>query len=970
MSALEYAHSRGVLHYNLSPRNVILANELIVTGFGQGGLEENRTPLLDGPLLFREARYLAPEQILGQIQDARTDLYALGAILYELFTGRPPFKGTEQEVIRAHLYLRPEPPSRLNPQLSRSLEYLILKLLAKSPAERYATAHQTRQILSDVIVGDEETAGLSRLLYREQNRLIGRESELEHMEASRDAVRQTDSPRLLLVRGERGIGKSRLVAEFLLRSIEALDFTVVMGRCDDLGAPYTPYAEILSTIFNKGFVNPQAIADQAMHLTLQIPSLVPILGPYQINGTSHVSTNSQRAQWYFFETVLHVLAKLGPAIIFIEDASYLDEASSALTRFLIRRGQLPLLVVAAGRDDEEANPWLTAFQGSRQEIINVEPLIEPEIKAYLTSLMDSDVSDDVVAMIQKRTRGNPYFIEEIVSYLVSKSVLIQDETGLWNYNPNGNADVLPPSLMQAFSQRMEKLAESRRIEDLTEGSRHALAAAAAIGTEFDVGVWTATLASEEQGQEILVLDTLEEALALRLVRQTGERSYMFDPVDIADVLISSQPIARQHDLHRRIAEVLSQEGADPIIVSHHFQQAGLTGQAAHHLQLAGARAIVDEAVDEAITYFDRALVLVESLNGYETLGKLYRQKGALAASTRAFEQALKLAERVRDTPGRARILNELAQVSLLNNLYDDARRAAANVLTLPGASDIDRATAESDLGKISWLTGHLDEAENWCRKSLETFEQTRDQVCFAEVSNLLGQVYFFRGSFAEATKAINRSLGIRTALKDEAGQAYCLNNLGRIDIDLGKFDQAQMQLAKAQQLFEQAGSAKGLMLVYTNQGRALLRQNQPGHALPILTMALDQAKQLRPPTAYHLADMYLVLAQVNLKLGNFGQAKASTEDALSLVEVTGNQDYMAVAQATLAQINAAEGESSTANTLFQRAIEHHSEFGYPAASLHTRLMYARFLADQEHGQEAEVLERTVRAEAERFGIYL
>jgi tetratricopeptide (TPR) repeat protein len=571
-------------------------------------------------------------------------------------------------------------------------------------------------------------------------------------------------------------------------------------------------------------------------------------------------------------------------------------------------------------------------------------------------------------MVHKRTRGNPYYIEEIVSYLVTRNVLIQDGSGLWNYNPNGTADVLPPSLMQAFSLRMEKLAESRRIEDLTETSRQALAAAATIGAEFDVEIWTATLELDDGDQAAVALATLEEAMALRLVRQTGEKSFMFDPVDIADVLFSSQPETRQRKLHRQIAEVLSQKGTDPIDVSHHYQQAGLTAQAAHYLERAGVKAMADEAIDEAITYFDRALVLMESLTGYETLGSLYRQKGALAASTRAFEQALKLAEHARDTVGKARILNELTRVSLMNNLYDDARQAAATVLTLQGVSGADRATAEFHLGKISWVTGHLSQAEDWCRRSLETFEATRDQVRFATVSNQLGLIYFSRGRLAEATQAINRSLGIHITLKDFTGQAYCLNNLGRIAIDEGKFDQAQAQLAEAQQLFEAADYARGLMLVFTNQGRVLLRQDRSGQALPVLRKALEQAKKLRPPTAYHLADMYLVVAQANLKRGNLSQAKASTEDALSLLQVTGNQDYVAAGQATLAQINAAEGETSTANTLFQRAIEQHNKAGNPTALLDTRLKYAHFLAEQDRVKEAEALEQAAREEAGRLGI--
>jgi anti-anti-sigma factor len=970
LSALEYAHSRGVIHYSLSPRNVLLADELKLTGFGLGGLEDSHAPLLKGPLLLHEAPYLAPEQILGQIRDARTDLYALGAVLYELFTGRSPFSGAEQAVMQAHLYREPVPPGQLNPQLSRSLEYLILKLLAKNPDERYATAHQTRQILSGVIVGDEETTGLSTLLYRDQKPLFGRDLELAQMETVRDAVHQSKTPRLLLVRGETGIGKSRLVAEFLLRCIVDLDLTAVFGRCNDYGAPYTPYAEILTTIFNKGFVNPQSLAEQSIHLTHQIPGLASILGPYQADSPNQVATSSQHAQWYFFETVLRVLAKLGPAILFIDDAAHLDEASVALTRFLIRRGQLPLMIILAGRDDEEANPWLTAFQSSKKEIIHLQPLLEPEVKSYLASLIGGHISDDVVAMVQKRTHGNPYFVEEIVNHLIEKNVVFQDEAGAWMYQPNGQTSLLPPSLMESFSQRMEKLAESRRIEDLTEGSRQALTAAATIGAEFDLETWLATLASEAGPQEALAMDILDEAVALRLLRQTGEKRYTFDPVDIADVLVSSQPAGRLRDMHRRIAAVLSQQAADPITISHHFQEAELTAEAARYLEKAGGQAITAGAIDEAITYYDRALVLVESLTGYETLGNLYRQNGAFAASTRAFEQALKLAERADDTPARARIRNELARVSLLNNMYDEARQAALAVLDLSGVSATERAKAEAHLGTVSWVTGQLTEAETWCGKSLKTFAVSGDQEQFAAVSNQLGLVSFSRGRLAAAVEAISRALEIYTALNDGPGRAQCLNNLGRIAIDLGEFEQAQEQFSRAQELFEKANDVEGLMLVYTNRGRGLLRQGQPRNALLILRQAVDQAKQLRTPTAYFLGDMYLVFAQANLQCGNLSQAKDSTEDALSLVEVAGNEEYIAAALATLAQINEAEGEYSSANTLFERALALFEEIGNTAALLSTRLKYAQFLAAQDRLQEAEFLELAAREEAGRLGLYL
>ena len=149
--ALEHAHTNNVIHTDLKPQNIFITeNRLKVSGFGQGRLVEGRH-LLNSPFLFMSAPYLAPEQILGQSLDIHTDLYALGAIIYELFTGTPPFVGVDQAVKRAHLNQPPRPPRELNPHIPLPLEELTLKLLAKNPNNRYANIQQVKNIISSLI---------------------------------------------------------------------------------------------------------------------------------------------------------------------------------------------------------------------------------------------------------------------------------------------------------------------------------------------------------------------------------------------------------------------------------------------------------------------------------------------------------------------------------------------------------------------------------------------------------------------------------------------------------------------------------------------------------------------------------------------------------------------------------------------------------------------------------------------------
>ena len=968
VSALEYTHSRGIIHYNLTPDNILMADTPKLCNFGLGSLRHNH-PLLEEPVLLQEAAYLAPEQILSRAPDARTDLYAFGVIMYELFTGQPPFIGSDQTVMEAHLKQSPLPPRIRNPRLARSLEYLLVQLLSKDPNERYATAHQTRQILSNLIIYDEDKSELAALLDRDAKSLVDRAEELQSMQSVWQAVQQSRTPRLLVVQGEMGIGKSRLVAEFLVRHLVNQDFTVVMGRCDEFGAPYTPYAEILTTIFNRGLVTPEAVVNQAGHLIRQIPNLAPILNSPQLTSSGDGSTNSQRAQWHFFETVLLVLAKLGPTALFLEDAAFLDEASIALTRFLIRRGQLPLLIIVAGRDDEGTTVWLDALQSLEKEIITLTPLQASAIKTYLVSLVGGAVSETVVKTVQRRTHGNPYFITEITHHLIELGILYQTEAGSWEYDSQKGTGALPPTLIKLFSERVARLAESRLIEDLTDGARQALAIAALIGSEFDVQTWVTILGGPSQ--ETLALDVLDEALRLRLLRQSGKNRYVFDPIDITDILVSSLTEARQRELHGQIAQVLSQKEDNPVIIAHHYQKADLMTQAAHYLELAGSRSMAANAINEAITYYEQAKALVETEQGYEALGNLYRQKGASAESIQAFRQALTLAQAPDHAANQARILNSLSMVLWMYDYYRDAYQAATNVLQLPAASDIDQANARSNLGMIAWSVGRLIEAEEQCSAAVEKLLEHNDEMSLASAYNRLGLVYFSRGKFPEAKVAFDCSLEIRRRLGDYWGQAYCLNNLGKAVTDQGDFERANSLFTSAQQLFEKIESQDGLMVVATNRGRLLLYQGQPARAMPLFRQALEIAKVIKKRRSYSgLNDIYLLMAQASLKLGDLNEARAMTDKALKLVEAAGNQEFIAIAQATLAQIHAAQGDQAQAETTYQKALTLFERIGSPAGLLRTRLNYTQFLAAQGQDENATLLEQEVRNEASRIGLYL
>jgi len=247
--ALEHAHAKAIVHRDLTPSNVYLSEDgtAKLGDFGIAG-RIDRSRLTQEGTMIGTVEYMPPEQALGRPPDPRSDLYGLGALLYAMTAGRPPFLGDNAATILSqHINTAPVAPSWHNPEIPKALEELILALLAKDPEARPESAARVRAILRESAAAPREssTTKANPLDRLESGIFVGREQELQELRAGLDDA-LSGNPRILMLVGEPGIGKTHTAMELAtygrMRGAQML-----WGRCyEGEGAPaYWPWIQII-----------------------------------------------------------------------------------------------------------------------------------------------------------------------------------------------------------------------------------------------------------------------------------------------------------------------------------------------------------------------------------------------------------------------------------------------------------------------------------------------------------------------------------------------------------------------------------------------------------------------------------------------------------------------------------------------------------------------------------------------------
>ncbi|MDY7226056.1 serine/threonine-protein kinase PknK [Hyalangium rubrum] len=882
--ALAYCHESNVLHLDLKPANIIITDpvepKVKVLDFGLARLSSGFKTHEGGPIAGTLA-YMAPECFFGAVDrlSEKVDLYAVGTLLYEMLSCVLPFPGNASYAALGSLKRsgKMTPMEETAPLVPAPVAAMVRSLLDPDPAQRFGgagrLATRLKGLYFDLLhgnTGDGVVPSVVSELVPDDVPFVGRAREMALVREAVDAVADRQGRALMLV-GEAGMGKSRLVSEVLLQSDISARALVGYGRCRQLGelVPYSPLREALGQMVEllMGIRSEpghrvrslagQALAGEAHELRRLVPELSRLLPDGAERGSEGVIVQGMGAE-RVGKALTFLLTAIGaarPLVLVLEDVHWADEGTLAVLTRLTANPPPGVLLLCTTRPPPRLSP------SNALQMVTLSALEAEENDRLLATLAGGAAPTVVRSLLQSvpfLASGNPLVSSQIIRDLQLGGYLSQEADGRIRISERLRGEYQPPDSVTTVV--------ARALERLEERVLRVLRVAARIDRRFrptdleGLGLFTprevraAITAAEEQ----------------RLCVTTGDRCTFAHDI-LRERLATDGRLANLPDIHRRIGERLLKRGAPPGTLAYHWEQAGEPLRAAAAYLEAGLEA--DKLLDpigasqhlrKAFTVLgaqpassERDDMLVKSLYGLVRIGCLLGSavemlkhlefgQGLLAEPTpeqrlalnsawaRAyyaqgnFPKAMEYSEQCLDAATEPSLRHYMyAPSSILGRALSGSGRFGPSIPMLTEATDlsaeagetVEQAHSEGILALALAYTGEYKRAREHAATAARLALRLGNPVRMAAST-------FYYATIAEAEfhwdEGVQRSADLLafTEAHGITGLYVCMGNFyaGRHQFHIGRLNRARHLLQHALGLAKQQGSSYGMSLAYAYLG--------------------------------------------------------------------------------------------------------------------------------------------------------
>jgi DNA-binding SARP family transcriptional activator/predicted ATPase len=720
--------------------------------------------------------------------------------------------------------------------LSEAAHRLLIRLYAQS-GERAAALEQYRECVRTLhrelgVAPVEETTALYEAVSEGRlpvpatvrtlevepragiRRLVGREAELGELLAAWESA--GSGGRLLVIEGEAGIGKTRLVEELAARVASSGGETLGMrGREGESELAYGLIAEALRHILARdpsagrlATVAPHALAEAA-RLVPELEGLVAGLpGPQPIEGPG--------AHERFVAALADVLsaacAGRPPGLLVVDDAQWADAPSLEVLAFLARRlEERSMCVLFAWRSEDVGGGHV------------LRRLVEDARRSAIATVVPRRLDLEAVEELAQDA-GLPGEADRILADTAGLALFVVEYLAALERGEEASPPASVVELLRARAGAVSEIAGQ-------------VLAAAAVLESFDAD---AVRDTSGRGDEEAVA-ALEELQRRNLLVESGD-VYTFSHEKLREVVYGDTSLARRRLLHRRAAATLGLQfrrtpGKRAGVVAEHYRLGGQEAEAAEYHRLAGEHARSLFANAQAVTHFESALALghPDEAALHEAIGDLLTLIGDYGAALRSLEAAAAL---VSDPPALARIEHKLGGVyqrrgewEVAAGRLEDAARAAEGDPALAARIEADRSLNEHRRGRGT-------EALTLARRALKLAEDAGDRASSAQAHNLLGMLASSSGDFLEARRQLQLSLGLAKQLPEPGASVAALNNLALVARAECDFEKAIELTREALELCTMQGDRHREAALHNNLADLLHETDRPDEAMAHLKQAV------------------------------------------------------------------------------------------------------------------------------------
>jgi len=948
---LSFLHGEGIVHRDLKPANIIVKSDgmPLLVDFGlitqyAGDVSRETLVVERGPV--GTTKYMAPELILRKFVDARADLYSLGCILYELLTGQPPFRDeSKARVLKAHLLEQPSHLSNLIKDLPDDLVSLVHNLLEKDPRKRIGYADDVAIKLQHMGAPNGLSSKFPKprpYLYRAE--LAGRDGTLNRLMVYLSVLKK-GKKRLILIGGESGIGKTRLVME-LGRKAVVQGVQILTGECRRTSVrPLEAFKKPLKTLADRCKVRGKTLTDRIFGrrgrvLSIYEPSLLDLPELNAFPDPTELEPDEARLRLfsYLSKTLFMNVQDNDPLLLILDDLHWADDLSLGFLDFLFKgedHEQWPLFIIGTFRTEEAGPKLQKMFDYHHVKTFILKRLEHEAIGSIVQDMLAlSSLPRLLSEHLSRFSEGNPFFIAEYLRAAVEEGLFWRDENGTWHAGKaNKSYEIakyfstlpLPVSLQDLITRRLKTLPNSAQL---------VLNIAAVIGQEIDFLL----LREMTPFAEEFLFDYVGELLRRQLLEKAGPRSIRFVHDYIRNVAydqIDEKARKRLHGVAARGLESLSLGNKEDYLedLGIHWEKAG-EFEKARHYYLERARIEVKqfslvEAERLYRTYMRLSLTIsrekvdIRNELGCDVLHHQGRNQDAFSEHQQAFIEAEACGYR----EGMAHAMHHLANIFRLSGKKEKANQLYEKAMKIyqEEGNRSQEGNMISNIAVVHSESGKYKKAKKMFEKAITIHREVGKLDDKRRTLNNLAILLRKQGKMDKAKALYEQNLEIERMLGNRQKEAGTLGNLAVLLQEQGDLEEAKKLYEKALDNHRLVGNRLGQGLVTGNLAVLFHLQGDFKRAVSFYEQALIINREVNNTVSE--GQILGNLALLHCLLGNVETALEIGRKARKIYKETGDQWSEANNLGNLALFYSVNGDMEEAWSLYEKAIQLSEQLG-------------------------------------------